>query len=89
MKLIKNDRISYDGSIYDVAAVIWSTVYLQKTDDGCSDFDYTMEDVYRYYKDIEIIEGRICDKSGKHMYAWALPTIGRDGIIGSENEGRN
>ena len=73
MKPNRNDRIMYDGSIYAVAAVIWSTVYLQKTDDGCSDYNYTMEDVYRYYKDIEIIEGQISDKLGKHMYAWTLP----------------
>lgn len=73
MKPNRNDRIMYDGSIYAVAAVIWSTVYLQKTDDGCSDYDYTMKDVYRYYKDIEIIEGQISGKLGKHMYAWTLP----------------
>lgn len=82
MKLNKNDRISYDSSVYAVAAVIWSTVYLQKTDDGCSDYNYTMDDVYRYYKDIEFVEGRIGDKLGKHLYAWALPTVRRDGIIG-------
>jgi len=56
MKLIKNDRISYDGSVYVVVAVIWGTVYLQKTDDECDDFDYTMQDVYRYYKDIEFVD---------------------------------
>lgn len=82
MKLSRNNRISYDGFIYVVAAVIWSTVYLQKTDDGCSDYDYTMKDVYRYYKDIEFVEGRIGDKLGKHLYVWALPTMRRDDIIG-------
>lgn len=69
MKLVKNDRISYDGSVYIVVAVIWSTVYLQKKDDGCTNYDYTMDEAYRCYKDIEIIEGRISDKLGKHMYA--------------------
>lgn len=88
MKLNKSDRIKYEGSIYVVAAVIWSTVYLQKTDDGCNDYDYSMEDVYRCYKDIEFVEGRIGDKLGKHLYAWALPTMRRNDIIGVRNEGR-
>lgn len=70
MKLNKSDRIKYDGCIYNVIAVIWSTVYLRKTDDGCSDYNYTMDDVYRYYKDIEFVEGRIGDKLGKHLYVW-------------------
>lgn len=73
MKLNRNNRISYDGFVYAVVAVIWGTVYLQKTDNECDDYDYTMQDVYRYYKDIEIIEGQISDKLGKHMYAWTLP----------------
>lgn len=56
MKLNKSDRIKYDGCIYNVIAVIWSTVYLQKMDDGSDDYNYTMQDVYRCYKDIEIIK---------------------------------
>ncbi len=62
MKLIKSDRISYDGCIYNVIAVIWNTVYLQKTDDRCSAYDYTMQDVYKNYRDIEFIESKIGDK---------------------------
>lgn len=52
MKLCKNDRIRYEDCIYNVVAVIWNTVYLQKTDDG-SGYDYTMEAVQKYYHDIE------------------------------------
>lgn len=55
MILQPKDRISYNGLNYKVIAVIWSTLYLQKTDDGCGDYAYTMEEVCRYYKDVEII----------------------------------
>ena len=41
--------------------MIWGTVYLQKTDNECDDYDYTMQDVYRYYKDIEFVDGRTGD----------------------------
>jgi len=61
MKLNRNNRISYDGFVYAVVAVIWGTVYLQKTDNECDDYDYTMQDVYRYYKDIEFVDGRTGD----------------------------
>lgn len=56
MKLNKSDRIKYDDCIYNVIAVIWSTMYLQKMDDVYGEYDYMMEDVYKYYKDIEIIK---------------------------------
>ena len=82
MKLIKTDRISYDGCIYNVIAVIWNTVYLHKTGDRCSAYDYTMQDVYKYYRDIKFIESKIDDEGGKHLYVWALPTMRRDDIIG-------
>lgn len=55
MRLQPKDRISYNGLIYEVIAVIWSTLYLQKTDDGCDDYAYTMGEVRRYYRDIEIV----------------------------------
>jgi len=56
VKLNKGDCVKYDGCIYAVVAVIWSTVYLQKLSD-IGDYDYTMEQLYENgYKDIEIIK---------------------------------
>lgn len=55
MRLNRNDRISYNNSVYTVTAVIWNTLYLQKTDDG-SGYDYTMEEVQKYYHDIEFFK---------------------------------
>ena len=60
MKLNKNDRIRYDGSIYEVVAVIMTTIYLREvsypgtTDGNC----YDMQDVQKMYRDIEIMEKR-------------------------------
>ena len=56
MKLIKGDTIKYDGSIYNVVGVIMGTVYIQKVDNGNGDYKYTMEQVYKSYRDIEILE---------------------------------
>lgn len=60
MKLNKNDRVRYDGSIYEVAAVVMATLYLREVscpetfDDNC----YDMQDVQKMYRDIEILEKR-------------------------------
>lgn len=56
MKLNKGDCIKYDDYIYTVVAVVWSTVYLQKSSD-IGDYDYKMEQLYENgFKDIEIIK---------------------------------
>lgn len=55
MKLCKNDKISYNDCIYVVVAVIWNTIYIQKTNDG-GKFDYTMKELQKYYRDIEILK---------------------------------
>ena len=34
-QLNKGDRVSYDGSVYEIVAVVMSTAYLRATD--CSD----------------------------------------------------
>lgn len=60
MKLNKNDRIRYDGSIYEVVAIVMATIYLREV--GCSDSYngncYDMRDVQKMYRDIEIMEKR-------------------------------
>lgn len=56
MKLNKGDRIKYNDSIYTVAAVLFSTVYLRTAIDNSTDFDYTAKEVYKHYRDIEILE---------------------------------
>lgn len=55
MRLNRNDRISYNDSVYIVTVVIWNTVYLQKTGED-SGYDYTMEEVQKYYRDIEFMK---------------------------------
>lgn len=59
MKLNKDDRIKYDDSIYTVAAVIWSTVYLRAVEDGTTDYDYEIDEVYKTYRDIEFLGKKV------------------------------
>ena len=56
MKLNNGDRIKYNDSIYTVATVLFSTVYLCTAMDNSTDFDYTAKEVYKHYRDIEILE---------------------------------
>lgn len=59
MKLNQNDKIYYDGRVYQVVAVIWSTVYLSAIDDeNTYEYEYTMDEVYKSYKDIEFLQER-------------------------------
>lgn len=55
MKLKKDDRIRYEGSIYLVTAIVWSTVYLSAVNDNSTEYDYDIQEVYAYYKDIEFL----------------------------------
>ena len=57
MKLNQNDKIYYDGRVYQVVAVIWSTVYLSAIDDE-NTYEYAMDEVYKSYKDIEFLQER-------------------------------
>lgn len=59
MKLNKDDRIKYYDSIYAVVAVIWSTVYLRAIEDGTTNYDYEIEEVYKTYRDIEFLEKKV------------------------------
>ena len=55
MKLNMGDRIKSNGSIYTVVAVIWSTVSLRTVNDDTADYDYEIQEVYKKYRDVEII----------------------------------
>ena len=55
MKLNKGDRIKYNDSIYAVAAVIMSTVYL-RAENNAVDFMYTEKELRDHYRDFEIIK---------------------------------
>ena len=55
MKLNNGDRIKGDDSIYTVAAVLWSTVYLCAVNDGRTNFDYEMSEVQKEYKNVEFL----------------------------------
>ena len=42
--------------MYEVVSVVWSTVYLRRVDG--KDYDYTMDEVYESYRDIEYLKER-------------------------------
>lgn len=58
MKLNIGDRIKYNDSIYTVEAVLFSTVYLCAEKQSTSSYDYTMNEIYKTYRDIEFISGK-------------------------------
>lgn len=55
MKLNKGDLVKYDNEIYKVVAVVFNTLYLQKSNDANGKYNYTMKQVYEKYHDIELI----------------------------------
>ena len=56
MKLNNGDRLKYDGSVYTVVAVLFSTVYLRLAKDEDAHFNYTANEVYKHYRDFEILK---------------------------------
>lgn len=55
MKLNKDDLIKYDDEVYKVVAVVFNTLYLQKTNNENGAYRCTMEEVYEKYKDVEFL----------------------------------
>lgn len=55
MKLKQKDRIRCEDGIYEVIAVIWNTVYIQKVTDSNNTFTFIMDEVNQVYRDVEII----------------------------------
>ena len=56
MRLNKGDKVLYDEAIYETLAVVWNTVYFQKVKDGSNDYQYTIDQVYENYRDIEFLK---------------------------------
>lgn len=55
MEIKRGNRIKYDDSIYCVAAVVLSTLYLVAVNDGQSHYDYDISEIYKKYHDIEFL----------------------------------
>ena len=53
MKLNMGDLIMYDGAIYEVVAVVWSTLYLRAVDSDR--YDYKIDNLGKLYRDIEFL----------------------------------
>lgn len=53
MKLNMGDLIKYDGAIYEVVAVVWSTLYLRAVDSDR--YDYKIDNLGKLYRDIEFL----------------------------------
>ena len=51
MKLNMGDLIKYDGAIYEVVAVVWSTLYLRTV--NSDRYDYKIDNLGKLYRDIE------------------------------------
>lgn len=53
MKLNMGDFIKYDGAIYEVVAVVWSTLYLRAV--NSDRYDYKIDNLSKLYRDIEFL----------------------------------
>jgi len=53
MKLNMGDLIKYDGAIYEVVAVVWSTLYLRAV--NSDRYDYKIDNLSKLYRDIEFL----------------------------------
>ena len=53
MKLNMGDLIKYDGAIYEVVAVVWSTLYLRAV--NSDRYDYKIVNLGKLYRDIEFL----------------------------------
>lgn len=53
MKLNMGDLIKYDGAIYEVVAVVWSTLYLRVV--NSDRYDYKIDNLGKLYRDIEFL----------------------------------
>jgi hypothetical protein len=53
MKLNMGDLIKYDGAIYEVVAVVWSTLYLRAV--NSDRYDFKIDNLGKLYRDIEFL----------------------------------
>lgn len=53
MKLNMGDLIKYDVAIYEVVAVVWSTLYLRAV--NSDRYDYKIDNLGKLYRDIEFL----------------------------------
>ncbi len=53
MKLNMGDLIKYDGAIYEVVAIIMSTLYLRAV--NSDRYDYKIDNLGKLYRDIEFL----------------------------------
>ena len=53
MQLNMGDLIKYDGAIYEVVAVVWSTLYLRAV--NSDRYDYKIDNLGKLYRDIEFL----------------------------------
>lgn len=53
MKLNMGDLIKYDGAIYEVVAVVWSTLYLRAV--NSDRYDYKIDNLGKLYRNIEFL----------------------------------
>lgn len=55
MNVKKGSRVKYDAAIYEVVAVVLSTVYLAAVNDENLHYDYDISEIYQKYRDIEFL----------------------------------
>lgn len=49
MELNRGNIIKYNNTLYTVVAVVFKTVYLQKLNSTKEHYDYTLEEIKKFY----------------------------------------
>lgn len=72
MELNRGNIIKYNNTLYTVVAVVFKTVYLQKSNSTKEQYDYTLDEIKEFYhveffKENKNVKSKISIKKSEHI----------------------
>ena len=72
MELNRGNIIKYNNTLYTVVAVVFKTVYLQKSNSTKERYDYTLDEIKEFYhveffKENKNVKSKISIKKSEHI----------------------
>ena len=72
MELNRGNIIKYNNTLYTVGAVVFKTVYLQKSNSTKERYDYTLDEIKEFYhveffKENKNVKSKISIKKSEHI----------------------
>lgn len=72
MELTRGNIIKYNNILYTVVAVVFKTVYLQKSNSTKERYDYTLDEIKEFYhveffKENKNVKSKISIKKSEHI----------------------